>query len=288
MGNVARRRRHERRNTLRSRASQTPVSPGSAHSRQPISITLGLPSRGLVSIQWSLALLGAILPNALAHIRISAPVGLRVDAARNTIVADALKTDARGKASSHLLFLDDDTLIPRDGIARLIAHDLPIVSALVYTRGFVSRPAFTPEKGMLVRQDWVPGDLIACYGVGAACLLIKVEVLRRMLEELPLEIEGGLPKWFSCVSDLLLAGEEDFFCENAAKPGYQPVVDTGVFCWHWDNNERCAYPLDKWREFQERGTITWPTRNGPILWAGWGLNSMVDYSENVHERSAAR
>lgn len=250
-----------------SKAARREIVDGRTFSRPPVRIMVGMPSLGgLISIQTATSLLGLTLPGNT--LRMSFPTGLPVDRARNMIAAEALEPDERGQSYTHLLFLDDDSVPPRETLPRLLSHGLALVSGLVYRREVVSTPAFITERDAAgVRENWTPGDLLSVYAVGAACLLLETSMLKRMRDELPLDRDpDGVPQWFRCASEYAQAGEDIDFCEKAARLGYVPVVDTGLLVWHWSNTERRAYPLDKWREFTRHGTTTWQTPNGPHVW----------------------
>ena len=101
-----------------------------------------------------------------------------VDAARNEIVRTMLATDA-----SYLLFLDADMTFPRDLPAKLLRHDVPIVTARYHMR----RP---PHHTCAMR--WVGPNRFDCQPItkgpglvpidfaGAGALLIRRDVLEAM------------------------------------------------------------------------------------------------------------
>jgi hypothetical protein len=128
-----------------------------------------------------------------------------------------------------LFFLDDDVVMPPDGIAYLKSNGLPLVSGLYYRR----HEPVTPVAISLTEQgaQWITGyekgKLFPADYVGAGCLLIH----RTVLEKMP-------SPWFEWWSDRkdLPKGEqlsEDFaFCHKAKKLGFQAYVDTRVECLH--------------------------------------------------------
>ena len=66
------------------------------------------------------------------------------------------------------------------------------------------------------------------------------------------------PPWFETTTARLTAAdgvpvlwhqtEDVFFLKKAKAAGYQPVVDTGLFCFHYAMAERVGYPLHLWRQ----------------------------------------
>src|SRR6185369_2757618 len=67
----------------------------------------------------------------------------RTNSARNLIREMVLRGDY-----SHLLFLDQDVILPADGLERLLAHRLPVVSG-IYCKEVASVPL-----AMIVMPDW--------------------------------------------------------------------------------------------------------------------------------------
>lgn len=161
----------------------------------------------------------------------------------------------KGEAS-HLLMLDDDAVLAKETISRLLSRNLPVIGALTWTRGLP--PAPTVYRGFLgvsqgkypswgVRHDdvqaWfqdprvkpfiiehqqqaafvLPYDgldmLSRVDAVGLHCLLLRRDVLERIGEPY---LEG---------SDMGI--REDFdFSERCAKAGYDLYVDKSVVCGH--------------------------------------------------------
>ncbi len=108
--------------------------------------------------------------------------------------------------------------------------------------------------------------------------LIEADVFRSMRDSVGTDAHGH-PNWFATTRDaaLLTASgvpailnqtEDMAFLSRAAQAGYQPAVDTSAeaFGWHLDAKSLTAYPSAQWKEFITRGTVTWPTAAGPVVW----------------------
>lgn len=157
---------------------------------------------------------------------------LHVDRARNEVVDMLLHPEkprlpqnpngvnpAYGKAT-HVLFIDDDMIVPPDGLLRLLAHNEPLVGGLYFGR----QPPHLPIAYRYVEDgQWIP---VTKYGrglqevdaIGFGFMLVAVEVLRKM--ERP---------WFE-FSDKM--GEDMYFCEQAKKLGYTILLDGDLICRH--------------------------------------------------------
>jgi hypothetical protein len=220
---------------------------------RPAVIWLGVPTFGVVSVPWHLAMMQLQTPlnRTVRHCYVA---GREVGEARNDLVRRALAyRGPSGERVSHVLFIDDDVIVPADTVARLLAHDLPLVSGLYYAKTEAEQPLILGPMGTGTRRDWQPGDLVACEAHGMGCTLIAREVF-----------EALDPPWFASAmawvgSDadgvpIWRAESEDvWFCRRARRAGIHPVVDTGLFCWHWSLTEHRAYPLARWREAVRRG-----------------------------------
>jgi hypothetical protein len=157
--------------------------------------------------------------------------------ARNLIVRAMLGKEAAPEeyaTASHLFFIDDDTLVPPDGLLKLLAHDVPIVSGFYTQRRAPFWPIPVRECGkQYVHITKYCKGLQEVDGVGAGCLLIKREVLEAMSEPY-------FHYWSDRMNDMTT--EDIYFCEKARELGYPILLDFDVQCRHittvpvgWDN-----------------------------------------------------
>lgn len=151
-----------------------------------------------------------------------------VDAARNDIVRTMLKGSA-----SHLLFLDADMEHPADLPARLLKHDVGLVTGRYHMRRapfhavamkHIGPGAFDCEA-LRRGQGLMPID----YG-GAGALLIRRDVLEAIREDIG-------ENWFRYSRQTRAPfeykiSEDMHFYASARKVGVQPYVDWDVECGH--------------------------------------------------------
>ena len=223
----------------------------------PEAIVVGVPTFGMVSIYWHLQMqtlfqLGKPMNRALMPRVVK---GKRVDDARNEIVRYALGLeDAEGIKATHVFFLDDDVLITPSGLIALLAHDRPIVSGLYFAKTPVMQPLLFegPYKGAAHR--WPTNGIVECYAHGMGYTLIQTEVFRA--------IE---PPWFQTTEgawandqEFKSQTEDVYFCEKAAKAGFQPCVDTALLGIHYDSKKDVGYPLDQWQAYKQGEEIKTP------------------------------
>lgn len=178
-------------------------------------------TREMVTMRWAASLRTINLP---PNSNIRTLAGMPYDHARNVGCEEAL-----AKGFQWLFFLDDDVVMPPDGIHILKASNLPLVSGLYYRRHDPITPvaiAVTPQGSQWI-TGYERGKLFPADYVGAGCLLIHRSVLERMPSP-----------WFEWWRDHKDRPEneqlsEDFaFCYKAKKLGFQAYVDTRVECLH--------------------------------------------------------
>lgn len=123
---------------------------------------------------------------------------------------------------SHLLFVDDDTLIPRDTIVRLLALDADIATGIT---PIGNDPPMTNVQR--VRGEFLPCWPTGCFDVetcGTSCMLIRTDVFEKL--EWP---------WFSYYQARghKNAMSEDLpFCIAARDAGLTLRCDASVVCGH--------------------------------------------------------
>lgn len=209
--------------------------------------------------------------------------GKEVGDARNECVARSLAMETEETQVSHIFFLDDDVLASRMAFKKLYADDRDIVAGLYFLKTPVATPMVLMDEGG-VPKTWRPGDIIDCAGHGMGLTLIKTEVFKRLRDETDLGVDRfGYPCWFKTLRDhqvfrpdgspaIVNETEDVYFLKRARALGYQPCVDTSAdaFGFHFAHNEKRAYPLKQWFEWNAKGTITWDLDDGSGQQVVWG------------------
>lgn len=179
------------------------------------------------TIKWALALKALQLPGDFLPL-----AGMPFDHARNSAAQHCLQ-----HGYTHLFSLDSDVIPPPDAILKLLATGKPFVSGLYCRR---SPPWSVPvaQKNGQWLSGFKPGSLVEVDVVGAGCLLISADLLRRIPPQRP---QAG-KHWFdwrvdcqgvpgidpgSCLS-------EDFsLCRHIKKTlGESTWLHSGVICEH--------------------------------------------------------
>lgn len=153
--------------------------------------------------------------------------------ARERIVEAILEDDR----FDYVWWLDDDMVFPPDTLARLMAHQKPIVTALAYQRRAPYAPCIFEWKGVpsgKLDKDKVGGmyehlngtengGLRRIDGCGSACVLVNMDVYRQ------LDKAGARPFY-----DNKSFGEDLYFCRqcNLADPEIKIYCDTDLIIGH--------------------------------------------------------
>ena len=164
---------------------------------------IGIPSAGECRVETALSLTTATWHSGVA-MQCFTHIGCYIHIGRESIAKQALDYDC-----SHLLFVDSDILCPHDAIARLIAHDVPIVGARY------NKKVSPPEP--IVKEDITELSPVAFVPTGF--LLIDTDVFRKI----------GAP-YFSF--DDGAESEDVYFCEKAKKHGYEINCDPTILLGH--------------------------------------------------------
>jgi hypothetical protein len=215
--------------------------------KQPL-VVIGIPSLGMISIPWHARFQVLQRPTNVNFTSIY-EVGLPVDQARNSIVQKALAIPEM----THLLFIDDDVLLPPDAIRKLWAHRLPIVAGVYYVKAEPDEPMIYAGPGSGPMYDLPVEGLIDVWAHGMGCCLMTRDVLLRTGDAAP-KTDDGTPIWYHTDRDTALdedsslqRTEDLYFMQLCDAAGVARKVDASIFCWHWDHRTMAAFPLSKWK-----------------------------------------
>lgn len=143
---------------------------------------------------------------------------------RNVMIENALKVENL----THIFFIDDDVLVPRDALYRLLAHDKDIVSGLYLMRNFPHQPiamnvSLNDGRCRFKFLDNDETGLVEVVNFGLGCCLIKADVFRKI--EKPWITIGQLnsQEWNDDI---------EFFNRAREKYGYRLWLDLEVCAGH--------------------------------------------------------
>lgn len=205
-----------------------------------IGVVIGIPARGRVRIEWSVmyrSLQSPVNGSMCTKTVINAPVA----EAREAVAKWAIEHKAK-----YLFFLDDDVLVPNNGLRRLIYYldnnpEVDLVSGVYVTK--TNPEALPPDQpeplifgGKRGRPgaywDWKLDEMFPIWGCGMGCCLIRVEALA--------DIEPPFFAWEETVDglDAYGMGEDMYFCGKLLDAGKTLMCDGGLLCGHIDTKGR--------------------------------------------------
>ncbi len=150
------------------------------------------------------------------------PPRMSIDRMRNLTAETAMEMGA-----SHILFIDDDVLMPTpfDFLQKLLACKAPIAAADVIIRGWPFNHMlfkYVNNKMGLEQIKEIPKKLgpIDVDAVGFSCCLIEVDLIKKMPK----------PYFITGINNT----EDIYFCMNARDkfPDLRIVADTSIKCGH--------------------------------------------------------
>jgi GT2 family glycosyltransferase len=141
---------------------------------------------------------------------------------RNLIAEAAIENNC-----THVLFLDDDMILPKDVLTRLLAHDKDVVTALYLLRTFPHYPAMFDKKyenGKCRFAFLTPEKkgLIPIVNGGLGCVLISTEVFRRLEKPWVRLAEIAKDEWCDDIGFFNRVSEAGFeiFCDLDCQVGH--------------------------------------------------------------------
>jgi len=146
-----------------------------------------VPTRGEIPAKVVQNWLGLMTPMNQKFTRIFM-IGLEVGEAYSQVV-DAILADKELSKWKYMLTLEEDNMVPPDGLIKLIANigDYDAIGGLYWTKGEDGQPMCygRPDVAPLnfIPQIPEPGTLTPCNGLGMGFTLFKIASLKKMQEK---------------------------------------------------------------------------------------------------------
>ena len=184
-------------------------------------ILVGLPTTGMVHMEFMRSIIALHKPCELTYAFTQNSV---IHDARNRFAKLAIEGDF-----DYLFMCDSDMVLPADTLNKLLAHGKEhgkdIVGGLCFKKRYPYTPccnvkfAVFPDGEVLAEplMEW-DDNLTSVESIGAACLLIKTDVLRAIRGE-----------WFDPYYEV---AEDFMFCQRARVKGYDIWVDPTLIVPH--------------------------------------------------------
>lgn len=251
-------------------------------------LVIGTPTVGIVRMEWVQARFGQTIPTNFSLVDVHqfmnpyAPIGFQIADAENLTA----KVVVEGNFEWFLSW-EDDNLPPLNALIKIneyiIKKDVPIVSALYFTKSIPPEPILYRGMGQGHYANWKLGEKVWVDGIPFGFTLIHGSIIKALWDESPEYIVNGTVtrRVFDAPSESYVdpvtggwmnqAGTSDLaWCkrlmrdkifEKAGWPEYQKkefplLVDTSLFVEHIDRQTGTKYPIALPKAFLQ-GKITW-------------------------------
>lgn len=202
----------------------------------------------------------ASMVSSLLQLRKPAPCAFMIverqmiELARNGIVAEAIKNNV-----THVLMVDDDNPIPADTLEKFLEDDKDIVIAPILSRNpnkdgvhdlcaFYKKEVEGIKLYKNIEQFTDDGFLHRIDGGGTGCMLIKIEVLKKLFSvykdrvfertrdffDKPITVDGKEYTERTMSEDIQ-------FCERAIEQGFEVWLDSRIKPIHITGNNYVKY-----------------------------------------------
>lgn len=232
----------------------------------PVRVHVGVPAYGnapaICMLSFGSFIGAGVAQGLIAHL--GEVEGAYIDRSRNDLVRQALANE-----STHVLFVDQDMILPEGCLKRMVQHDVPIVGGSYFGKDDYFTPVsfhLDPFRRIYELDECpivdttaeLPDGIGDCWcgkpddhlhqvgGTGMGCTLIKTSLFRQIKDHFKDEM------WFSSKE----TGEDIHFCTRAHEVGVDVLLDGFVQCGHvrnqiitrqhydWarQNAPKCRYP----------------------------------------------
>jgi len=169
-------------------------------------------------------------PPASYSLVLNEPYGYSVPDARNFVCAKCLN-----EGFEWVFFVDDDCIIPRNALVKLISDNEKVVGGMYYRKylPIESVPMIEVNGIPAIVENYEIGDLYPdCLVLPSGCTLIHRSV-----------IEAIEPPWYKSftIEGRAALTEDTYFCSKLRTAGFKPLLDTGVQCIHVDRQQGILY-----------------------------------------------
>jgi hypothetical protein len=161
--------------------------------------------------------------------------GYPVDLARNTLIDEAIKDDAE-----YVLFVDEDTVLPFNGLNQLLktAKEYPdtIVNGIYYVKFGSPMLSVKDEQQHVIIPDVTPNQIIRnVFSIGLGCTLIPMKIIKKLQAEYPeLPLFCIVPEGCFDDENIKMMGEDTWFYQLCKNLNVEVIADTNVQCLHME------------------------------------------------------
>ncbi|HYZ15041.1 MAG TPA: hypothetical protein VE591_01520 [Candidatus Acidoferrum sp.] len=224
-------------------------------------LLIGIPTSGQPTRPFLDALQSIVLPASVSEVDRVVWTGNFVAGQREMIARDAVR-----RGFDLLAMIDDDIVVPRDGLERLVAAlqadpDAAIAGALYYSRDgarpmTVSRWSSSDTTSAAI-PPFNSHDIVPIDGLGFGFVVLRVAALASLTQPYfaaHLFVDDLSRTVRQCDEDYLL-------CERLRSAGYRVLLHGGVRAGHYDRGRDIVAP-ERWETDDETDRVRMIVREG--------------------------
>lgn len=145
--------------------------------------------------------------------------GYTISENRAYIVAQARKNDC-----THLFFVDDDMIFPKDTLKKLVEHGKDIIGIVAHSRMITEDTQVTLMDGKVLQKKDRPDKLFKVKAIGTGIMLINLEIFNK--------IDKPYFNTETHENGFTLMGEDSWFCRQAERKGIEIWCDPTIKILH--------------------------------------------------------
>jgi len=172
-------------------------------------IAIGMPTNRLIKPKTAESIMNLIAYSKCDYKIIVSERGFNTSENRNWIATKAVNSNC-----DYLFFIDDDQIVPKDTLDKLLAHKKDIIGGVYKTKYEVQ------DDVVEYLDDKRPKGLFECGAVGTGCMLIKCDVFKKLPQP-----------WFKYEwneNGSVKRSHDWIFCEDARKAGIKVWADNSL------------------------------------------------------------
>ena len=172
---------------------------------------------------------------------------------RTDVVNHALKLNFK-----YLLFIDTDVFLPNDGVNKLFTvmeeEKADIVSGIYFMKNEIPQPVIYENIGDGPIWNFKPNSNFEIGGSGAGCLLINMDVFRKMQEKgIPFFKQNWVYEGENGRKIQVNIGEDHWLFHKCKELGFKIIGTSKVLCDHYAIGEDKFYPDQNYiKKFKEK------------------------------------
>jgi GT2 family glycosyltransferase len=171
---------------------------------------------------------------------------LNIQNMQRDLCRTALIKQARAYGAKYGVFIDDDVVVPPDGLQKLqyqlenADDDVALCAGIYTSKSDPACPLVFQDHGIGPYWRWRKGDVFECRAIATGIMMIRLDIFDRLPEPWFVDVHGveqakqlGLLGTSGTMPLSTEWTDDMFFCKRVRDAGYRMLAHGGVICDHW-------------------------------------------------------